>query len=100
MSSMESCRQPECRLRQKDVDSRFLANLIVRVLAGEDVSDVIGKNSPIRPYERCVECVSRIQNEAGPFLTVDEVEDLLEAGRWSHRRSRRGARREKREPES
>jgi hypothetical protein len=97
MSSNESCTQPECRLREADVDSRFLAKLIVRVLAGEDVSDVVGGKSPIHPYERCVECVLQIQNGGGPLLTVDEVEDLIEAGRWSHRRSRRGEKREKRE---
>ena len=100
MSSIESCTQPECRLREEDVDSRFLAELIVRVLAGEDVSEVIDQNSLIRPYERCVECVLRVQNGDGPFPTVEDVQELLDAGRWSHRRSRRGAKREKRELES
>jgi hypothetical protein len=100
MSFMESCTQPECCLREKDVDSRFLADLIVRVLAGEDVSDVIGKNPAIQPFERCVECVLQIQKGGGPLQTVDEVEHLIEAGRWSHRRSRRGAKRDKREEET
>ena len=100
MSSLESCTQPECRLREEDVDSRFLAKLIVRVLAGEDVSDVIDRESHVRPYTRCVECVLRVQSSDGPLPTVEDVEELLEAGRWSHRRSRRGAKREKRDVES
>jgi len=100
MPSLESCTQPECRLRDEDVDSRFLAKLIVRVLAGEDVSDVIDGNSHIRPYERCIECVLRVQSGDGPLPTVEDVEELLEAGRWSHRRSRRGANRDKHEVES
>jgi hypothetical protein len=98
-SIIESCTQPECLLREEEVDSRFLANLIVRVLAGEDVSDVMAGKSPIRPYERCVECVLKIQGGGGPLPSVEEVEELLEAGRWSHRRSRRGMRREQHEPE-
>ena len=100
MSSIESCTQPECLLREEEVDSRFLANLIVRVLAGEDVSDVMAETSPIRPYERCIECVLQIQDGHGPLPTVDEVEDLLKAGRWSHRRQRRGVRRDKHEVET
>jgi len=87
-------------LREEHVDSRFLAKLIVRVLAGEDVSDVIDGKFHIRPYERCVECVLRVHGGNGPLPTVEDVEELLEAGRWSHRRARRGAKRDKREMES
>jgi hypothetical protein len=100
MSAIESCTQPECLLREEEVDSRFLANLIVRVLAREDVSDVMAGKTPIRPYKRCIECVLQIQDGGGPLPTVEEVENLLEAGRWSHRRARRGAKREKRDTES
>ena len=100
MSSIESCTQPECLLREKEVDSRFLAELIVRVLAGEDVSDVVAGKSPIQPYERCIECVLQIQDGHGPLPTVEEVEDRLKAGRWSHRRQRRGVMRKKHEVES
>ncbi len=93
---MESCTQPECLLREKDVDSRFLAKLIVRVLAGEELSDLTAGKSPIQPYERCVECVLKIQSGHGPLPSVQEIEDLLEAGRWSHRRERRWVTRDQR----
>lgn len=99
MSSIESCTQPECLLREEEVDSRFLANMIVRVLAGEDVSDVMAGETPIRPYRRCIECVLQIHDGCEPLPTVEEVEHLLEAGRWSHRRARRVAKREKRDAE-
>lgn len=99
MWSIERCTQPECRLREKDVDSRFLANLVVQVLAGEDISDVMAEGTPIHPYRRCVECVLNVQRGGRPLPSVDEIEDLLEAGRWSHRRSRRGEARERHDPE-
>lgn len=97
MWSVEPCAQPECILQEKGVNSRFLAQLIVKVLAGEDVSSCTLERSPIYPYERCVECVLRIQGGGGPLPSVDEIEHLLEAGRWSHRRSRRVARRDQRD---
>lgn len=97
MWSIEPCPQPECLLQEKGVDSRYLAQLIVKVLAGEDLSASAAERSPIHSYERCVECVLRIQCGSGPLPSVDEVENRLEAGRWSHRRSRRVARRDQRD---
>lgn len=97
MPSIEPCSQPDCPLREKNVDSRFLANLVVQVLAGENGSYPAAERSPIHPYERCVECVLQIQRGGRPPPSLQEIEDLLEAGRWSHRRFRRGARRDQRD---
>jgi len=69
----------------------------VQVLAGENGSYPAAERSPIHPYERCVECVLQIQRGGRPLPSVEEIEDLLEAGRWSHRRFRRGARRDQRD---
>jgi hypothetical protein len=33
------CTQPQCRFRDKEIDGNFLANVLVRLAAGEDVSD-------------------------------------------------------------
>ncbi len=89
MPSLEGCTQPECLLREEDVDCRSLAELVVRVLSGGDVSDVMAGKSPIHPHERCVDCVLRVMRGGKPLPSVEEVERLLETGRWSHRRWRR-----------
>lgn len=94
MPSLETCTQPECLLREQDVDSRSLAELVVRVLAGEDVSELMAGKPSIHPYARCVDCTLRVFRGGKPLPTVEEVERLLEAGHWSHRRSRRRAKRE------
>ena len=94
MSPFEKCTQPECLLREEDVDCRSLAELIVRVISGEDVSEVMRGKTPVYPYERCVGCALRVMRGREPLPTVEEVERLLEAGKWSHRRWRRRARRE------
>ena len=95
MPPLEACTQPKCLLRERKVDCRSLAELIVRVLAGEDVTEDV--KSPIQPHERCAGCVERVMGGGKPLPTVEEVERLLEAGRWSNRRSRRRMRREARE---
>ena len=94
MSSLDICTQPDCLLREEDVDCRALAKLIVRVIAGEDVSQVMDGKSPIRAYPRCTECALRVMGGEKPLPGIEELERLLEAGQSSHRRRRRQARRE------
>lgn len=86
----ELCTQPGCFLQGDEVDRRSLAELIVRVLAGENVAP----ESPIQRYERCVGCAMRVLHGGRPLPTVEEVERSLELGKWTYRRSRRRARRE------
>ena len=92
MHPFETCTQPGCFLRDEGVDCRALAELIVRVLAGEDVA----VKSTIHPSERCIGCAQRVLRGGEPLPTVEELERSLEAGRWTHRRSKRRMRRESR----
>ena len=55
MAPFESCTQPECHLREEHVDCHTLAELIVRVLAGEEVA----VKSPIESHRHCIGCVGR-----------------------------------------
>ena len=89
MPPFELCTQPECHLREEHVDRRSLTELIVRVLAGEEVR----VKSPIEPTSRCVDCVRRILRGGKPLPTVADAERIVEAGRWSNRRLRRDKRR-------
>ena len=93
----QACTQPECLLREEDVDCRSVAELMVRVLSGEDVPDVMAGKPSIHPYERCVDCVLRVTRGGKPLPSLEEVERLLEAGRSSHRRWKRRVRRERRD---
>ena len=92
MQPIESCTQPKCFLREEGVDSRSIAELVVRVLAGEDVA----MKSFIQPNERCVGCTQRILQGGTPLPTVAQLERSLEMGRRTYRRSRRRMRRESR----
>jgi hypothetical protein len=66
MPFLEACTQPECLLREEGVDCRSLAELVVRVLSGEDVSNVMAGKSPIHPHERCMDCALRVMRGGKP----------------------------------
>ncbi len=66
MPFIEPCPQPECLLWEEGVDCRSLVELVVRVLSGEDVSDVMAGRSPIQPHERCMDCVLRVMRGGMP----------------------------------
>jgi hypothetical protein len=89
MSSYEFCTQPQCILQEKDFDQRAIAELLVRLAAGDDVSDVVAGRSPIQAYERCTKCAQRCIEGLSPLPTADKLQALLEAGQLSHRRRRR-----------
>ncbi len=94
VSSLLACTQPQCLLRNEDVGPEFIADLIVRLMAGEDV-DVSSEVSPkqiITYQERCKQCVLDVVREKGPLRTVEELR-RIEEGRRAHRRERRARRR-------
>ena len=66
MPFLEACTQPECLLWEEGVDCRSLAELVVRVLSGEDVSNVMAGKSPIHPHERCMDCALRVMRGGKP----------------------------------
>ncbi len=66
MPFIEACTQPECLLWEEGVDCRSLAELVVRVLSGEDVSNVMAGKSPIHPHERCMDCALRVMQGGKP----------------------------------
>ena len=92
MSRAEACTQPECSLREDDTDHHTLAEMIVQVLAGEDVA----VDSPITRRERCLGCVQRVLRGGEPLPTVEKFESFLKAGKWTRRRARRRKLRESR----
>ena len=85
MPFVEACSQPECLLLEEGVDCRSLAELVVRILSGEDVSNVMAGKSPIHRYERCMDCVLRVMRGGEPG-----VEERIRVGpsrrfRWQKR---------------
>jgi hypothetical protein len=66
MPFIEPCSQPECLLWEEGVDSRSLADLVVRVLSGDDVSKIIAGKTPIQRHERCIECALRVMQGGEP----------------------------------
>ncbi len=72
---IEPCTQPECLLWEKGVDCGSLAELVVRVLSGEDVSNVMAGKSPIEPREQCLDCVLRVMRGGKPG-----VEEYIRVG--------------------
>ncbi len=81
---VEPCTQPECLLWEEGVDCGSLAELVVRVLSGEDVSNVMAGKSPIQPDEHCVACVLRVIRGGKPG-----VEEYIRVGPIRRRSERR-----------
>lgn len=86
MAHIEGCTQPQCIVRNPEVDSRFLAERVVRLMAGEDIREELGPSSRIQPHARCAGCVERVMRGKPPLPTVAELLRLTEAGHWTHRR--------------
>jgi hypothetical protein len=70
MPFLEACTQPECLLWEQGVDCRSLGQLVVRVLSGEDVSNVMAGKSPIHPHEHCMDCALRVMRGGKPGVEV------------------------------
>ncbi len=89
----EVCTQPQCMLRDESFDSEFAADLIVRLLSGEDVSEAVPAERRIDPFDLCRRCVLSVARGGRPIVTAEELKELIVAGRRSHRRRRRSRRR-------
>ncbi len=85
----ETCTQPACVLQDPDVDKEYLAEVLVRVMAGENPADVIGEEHRIRLGAPCVECTVRVLGGHRPFLTEEQHERLVHLGHWTYQRNRR-----------
>jgi hypothetical protein len=87
MPFVDPCPQPECLLWEEGVDCRSLAELVVRVLAGEDISNVMAGKTPIHRHERCTDCVLRVMRGGKPG-----VEERIRVGPSRHFRAPRRTR--------
>lgn len=91
---LEACTQPQCRLRDENLDPDFIADLIVRLMAGEDVdaANLISPEERITYYDRCRQCLLDVVRAKGPLKTVEELRQF-EEGRQANRRQRRARQR-------
>jgi hypothetical protein len=71
------------------VNSEFLAELVVRVMADEDVSTLLGGRPRLHPGPRCVRCAGRVMRGLAPFPTAARREEDLRQGQRFQRRHRR-----------
>jgi len=89
----------ECLLRADHVGSEFVANLLVRLMAGDDVSQVMRGRRHLVPGNQCVECAHRVMRDLAPLKTVERWGEEVREGKRSKRRQRRRNQREaRREP--
>jgi hypothetical protein len=88
----EVCVQSQCALRDADFDSDFAADLIVRLLSGEDVSDVFPEERKITRFERCHSCAVSVLSGGAPIPTDEGYAAAIAAGRQSQLRRRRSRR--------
>ena len=85
----EVCTQPQCMLRDKGFDSEFSADLILRLLSGEDIAVAVPADRRIVGIEHCRRCVLSVLRDGRPLATAEELKELVESGQRSHRRYRR-----------
>jgi hypothetical protein len=81
---VEQCTQPECLLWEEGVDCGSLAELVVRGLSGEDVSNAMAGRLPIQPHKTCMDCVLRVMRGGEPG-----VEEYIRVGPIRVRSERR-----------
>jgi hypothetical protein len=81
---VEQCTQPECLLWEEGVDCGSLAELVVRGLSGEDVSNAMAGRLPIQPQKNCMDCVLRVMRGGEPG-----VEEYIRVGPIRVRSERR-----------
>ena len=87
------CPQPFCLLQRDGVDRGELAEILLRLLAGEEISAL--RPSPPRDSRgACLSCVERIMDGKGPLTWGRDHEDMV-AGWKSYRRERRRRARER-----
>ncbi len=91
MGNLDLCTDTngECLLRTDEVGSEFVAKLLVRLMAGEDVSDVMHGRPQLTPRSQCVNCALRVMRDLAPLLTVEQWGEEVQRGRWSDRRQKR-----------
>ncbi len=91
MGNLDLCTDTngECLLRTDEVGSEFVAKLLVRLMAGEDLSDVMHGRPHLTPRSRCVNCALRVMRDLAPLLTVEQWGEQVEGGRRTYRRQRR-----------
>jgi hypothetical protein len=88
----EVCVQSQFALRDADFDADFAADLIVRLLSGEDVSDVFPEQRQITRFERCHDCAVSVLSGGAPIPTDEGYAAAISAGRRSQTRRRRARR--------
>ena len=83
------CTQPWCPLRDRDAGPAFIADLVVRMISGEDVHDVIPSNRTINRRDVCQGCAERVMGGLPPLLTVSQRDRILGEGHRSYVKGRR-----------
>ena len=90
------CTQPHCLLKADDVDE-VLPQLVLAALEGRSASDQLCEDfRPIELRDTCLECLHRVMDGRGAYLTVEERESVVDATNWSRRRDHRRRVRENR----
>jgi hypothetical protein len=82
------CRQPSCPLRDEGAGSAFVGEIVLRVLAGEEVEAVIPSARAIERREICSGCIELVMKDLKPVLTIAQRDRTIEVGRLSWRRRR------------
>ncbi len=85
---IDVCTQPQCLLRNEEVNSEFLADLLVQLMSGQDVSALVAsKRIALRPP--CRDCFLAVMHGRKPLLSVGQWKRLVHTGHWSYKRGRR-----------
>ena len=86
MGNLDLCTDTKCLLRADEVGSEFVARLLVRLMAGEDVSDVMHGRPHLTPRSQCVNCALRVMRDLAPLVTAEQLGRLRRTYRKQRRR--------------
>lgn len=83
------CVQPGCLFKKAGFKVEHLAELTIRLLAGEPLNRIVTDAERIVARPQCIRCALRIMQRRKAYQTKDEWQHLDDLGHWRHRRHRR-----------
>jgi hypothetical protein len=86
---LPTCVQPECLLKRSDVDTEYLADLLMRLLSGETAEHLVQESEMIENRPICGRCAVRVLRGGGAYKTRAEQDHLVELADRHRRRQRR-----------
>ena len=84
-----TCAQPGCLMKRPGFNASELADITIRLLAGETLNRLVSSFEMILARPQCKQCALHVMEGKKTFPTAEEWKHLDDLGQWYGRRQRR-----------